>query len=112
MNNSLLSVNQVAPSEAVAPKAMRFESLQIFRGLAAVSVVLYHAMCYTRDELGATPLLNWLIPGGSGVDFFLFSPASSSPPLIKKTWVSPGGLEASRTNALSESIRSILFLRL
>ncbi len=70
MNNSLLSVNQVAPSETVAPKAMRFESLQIFRGLAAVSVVLYHAMCYTRDELGATPLLNWLIPGGSGVDFF------------------------------------------
>ncbi len=55
-----------------APKArpMRFESLQVFRGLAALAVVFYHVMCFTEDQSGFVRGMNWLIPGASGVDFF------------------------------------------
>ncbi len=49
---------------------MHFDSLQVFRGLSAIAVVLYHVMCYTRDLAGNRAGMNWLVPGASGVDFF------------------------------------------
>jgi exopolysaccharide production protein ExoZ len=50
-------------------RKFRFESLQIFRGLAAVAVVLFHAACFLREKIPNVHLAG-LMPGSSGVDFF------------------------------------------
>jgi len=51
-------------------KPPRFESLQVFRGLAATAVVLFHTAYLARKQTGQPLLFTALTPGASGVDFF------------------------------------------
>jgi exopolysaccharide production protein ExoZ len=59
------------PSSSVAiPRPRVFETLQAYRGIAALLVVLYHVTAYGRDTLGYLFLKGAFIFGFTGVDFF------------------------------------------
>ena len=48
----------------------RLYSLQVFRGIAAMLVVLYHASVYSQEQLGFSFLGGAFLFGHTGVDFF------------------------------------------
>ncbi|MEP7357911.1 MAG: acyltransferase, partial [Anaerolineales bacterium] len=48
----------------------RLNTLQVFRGVAALLVVLYHATVYSQEQLGYTFLGGAFLFGHTGVDFF------------------------------------------
>ncbi len=49
---------------------MRYPSIQILRGVAAILVVLYHSIANSKNHLNFTPLNNFFNFGFVGVDFF------------------------------------------
>ena len=58
------------PAAAAAEKRGRLDSLQAFRGVAALLVVLHHAGAFALGHLGGSFLGNTMDWGASGVDFF------------------------------------------
>lgn len=54
----------------VDPKPVYLSSLQLFRGLAALSVLVYHACLFTERKSGHILLGGWYHLGELGVDFF------------------------------------------
>jgi exopolysaccharide production protein ExoZ len=48
----------------------RLSTLQVFRGVAALLVVLYHATVYSQEQLGYSFLGGAFLFGHTGVDFF------------------------------------------
>jgi peptidoglycan/LPS O-acetylase OafA/YrhL len=55
---------------AVSPKPIYLSSLQVFRGLAAMSVVVYHACLFTERQSNRVLLGGYYHFGELGVDFF------------------------------------------
>src|SRR4051812_32264710 len=51
-------------------KLKKINSLQIYRGIAAILVVLFHATSYSQEKLSHPFLNNIFLFGYTGVDFF------------------------------------------
>ena len=74
--NTIATVSATVPPEPVLPvtvvsaKPARLDSLQVFRGVAALLVVLHHAGTFSVGHFGAPFFGNALDWGASGVDFF------------------------------------------
>lgn len=61
----------LANSAAAASKTHRkLELLQCFRGLAAISVLLFHVAVIARERAHFSFFWHFLRPGSTGVDFF------------------------------------------
>src|SRR5512133_4113793 len=54
----------------VMSQLTRILNLQLFRGVAALLVVLYHASIYSQEQFGRTFLAGLFLFGHTGVDFF------------------------------------------
>ena len=48
----------------------KIESIQVFRGLAALAVIFYHVQLIGRQRLGVSFGGQWFYEGRAGVDFF------------------------------------------
>jgi peptidoglycan/LPS O-acetylase OafA/YrhL len=62
-------LNSVVESLGPILYMQRFQSLQAFRGVAALAVVVFHTAVFYRERTGIS-LMKGAYPGCSGVDFF------------------------------------------